>query len=479
MIYSRNRQSARHITCSLLYVCTAMWFVGVFASLVNYPLYFNEISLYWVNGTITIGALLSLHLWFMNGDVYKKKNGKYLKLIFVPGIVMLLTFPIDSWMIRGDGNALNPMFIPGPGLYLLWGIDFAYLAIIIILTIIEMKKGNSAAKLWLKGILLYFIWTTFMLMASIVLESSSYNFFFYLIPHGSLFWAFAIFLSMSRFDYLSSYEKRYNILFQRSPSGILIMDEQGVVLEASPQISKYLGVEREKVVQSPVISFLYGIDKEKFYNKYNMVFEEQIKVENLELSFVNKIGERKTILIDSDFILVEGKRFLFVMLKDITDAKTKEERVQYLAYHDILTGLPNRAAFEKQIDYLLDNEIEFNLLLLDLNKLKSINDTFGHQAGDHAIQHVATILQGVISDKHHAARLGGDEFVLLLGVKETEVIIKTIQQQLTKPLKLTTKHEIRLSASIGVSHYPSDGQTMDQLYSVADKRMYVDKKGVL
>ncbi|MFA9558118.1 diguanylate cyclase domain-containing protein [Evansella sp. AB-rgal1] len=476
MIYSRNRHSARHITCSLLYVSTSMWFIGVFASLVNYPLYFHEFSLYWVNGPITIGALLALHLWFLNGGVYNRKNAKYLKLLFLPGSILLLTFPIDSWMVNVEGSTLDTTFIPGPGIYLLWIVNFSYLIIIIFLTIIEMNKGNNAAKMWLKGILAFFFWTSFMLIVSLLMGDSSDNYFHFFIPHGSIFWAIAVFFSMSKFDYLSSYEKRYHILFQKSPSGILIMDAHGMVLEASPQISKYLGVESKNVVQSPIISFLTGLDKEKFAARYNNVFEEQIKVANLELSFVNKLRERKTVLIDSDFILVEGKKLVFVMLKDITEAKTREERVQYLAYHDILTDLPNRADFERQITDLLKGENEFNLLLLDLNKLKKINDTFGHQTGDYAIQHFASILQKAISDKHHAARLGGDEFVLLVGVEETETIIEAIQQQLAKPLELSCEHEISLSASMGVSHYPTDGQTMDQLYSVADKRMYVEKQ---
>ncbi len=476
MIYSHNRHSARHITCSLLYVFSSMWFFGVFTSVIIYPKYFNMISLYWVNGGIAIGSLLSLHLWLMNANLYNKKNGKYLKLLFVPGIVMLMTLPFESWMLKGDVHSIESVYIPGTGLYLLWLVDFSYLFIVIILTILEMKKGNNAAKLWFKGIVLYFVWIAVTLSAALLFENTSIsNFFYFIMPHGTLLWAIAIFISMSRFDYLSSYERRYNILFQRSPIGILMIDEEAIVHEVSPQVPNYLGVTREELIQSSLLSFLSGIDRQTFIQELQRVFKQQLKLENVEISFVNRLGKQLTLLIDSDFIIVEGRTLQFVIVKDITETKAKEERVQYLAYNDLLTGLSNRAAFEKQINDLLSSKEKFNLLLLDLNKLKQINDTFGHQAGDHAIQHIANILQEVTEEKHHAARLGGDEFVLLLAVEETEKIIENIQHKLAIPLKLFNQNQISLSASMGISCYPLDGETIDELYSVADKRMYLEK----
>ncbi|MDQ0231853.1 sensor domain-containing diguanylate cyclase [Metabacillus malikii] len=449
MVLSRNRTSAKHITCSLLFVFTSMWFFGVFISVLIYPKFFNEISLYWVNGSITISGILSLHLWFMNANLYSKKNGKYLTLLFIPGIAMLLTLPIDSWMLK-EGTA-EMSYIPGPGLYLLWLVDFSYIAIIFFIMTIEVKKKNQAAKLWFKGILFYFLWTIITLTAAILLQNTVMYFFYFLIPHGTFFWAFAIFRSMSRYDYLSSYETRYHILFERSPLGILIMDEEGIVLEASPQIAMYLGVNKQELINESIVSFLGGIDKQAFYMEFNKIFTEKTKVENFELSFINKNKERKTLLIDSDYIIVEGKTLQFVMIKDITEAKTKEERVRYLAYHDLLTGLSNRAAFEKRINELLMEEETFYLLLLDLNKLKQINDTYGHQAGDHAIQKIAMILQEVAGNSHHAARLGGDEFVMLVSGEEVESILSNFQKKLETPFVLPHQQKIQLSASVGVS----------------------------
>lgn len=474
MVYSHNRHSSKHMTCSLLFLSSSLWFSGVFTASLIFPKYINEIVVYWINGSIAIGALLSLHLILMNANMYKGKNGKFFKLLFIPGIVMIATIPIDSWMLKEVENS----FIPGPGLIILWIVDFAYLAVNLFLAVKEMKKGNQAAKLWFRGMLSFFVWTITMLVGSILLQHTKFNFITFLIPHGSLFWAYAIFLSMAKYDYLSSYEKRYNILFQRSPLGILLMDEDAIVHEASPQVSNYLGVSNKELIQNSILTFLSGVDKETFIKAHQTFFQKRIRLTNEELTFVNKEGQEIILSFDSDFILLEGKTLQFVIVKDVTEARNKVKHENYLAYHDTLTGLSNRAAFEMKIQELISRKEMFDLVLLDLNKLKKINDTLGHQAGDHAIRYLATILQEAAGNEHHTARLGGDEFVLLLTIDKTESIIKQIRKQLAIPMKRSDSEQITLSASIGISRYPLDGEIMDELYSVADKRMYEEKNGV-
>ncbi|KAB8136742.1 diguanylate cyclase [Gracilibacillus oryzae] len=474
MIYANNRYSRMHKTCSLLYIFASLWFFGVFTALITFPQSINEIIIYWINGSITVTSLLSVHLWFMTAGMYEKKNGKFLKLAFIPGVLLILMLPIESWMVENPLTSQNKTFIPGPGLYLLWIVDFLYLLINFVIIIVEMRRGRSAARLWFIGHLLFFVWTIIMLTAALTFQDV--YIFFYLIPYGSLFWAIAIYLSMTRFDYLSSYEKRYHILFKRSPLGILLLDKDAKVVEASPQVPQYLGVKREELVHSPIVSLLDGINKQTYMKEHQKVFEKNRKLVNVELSFENRLKERKTLLVDSEFITVNGKKLLFVMAKDITEAKVKAEKVQYLAYHDVLTGLSNRAAFEKKITELLNKNAKFNFLLLDLNKLKQINDTFGHQAGDYAIQHVAKVIQTAVNEDDHTARLGGDEFVLLLDLEETNEIVNKIEKQLAVPLQLPDNEQITLSASIGISSYPADGETLEQLYSIADKRMYRQKR---
>jgi len=479
MVYGHNRKCRKHITCSLFFLTSSLWFFGVFTSCLIYPKYLDHIVVYWINGSIAVSALLSLHLFLINANMYKMKNGKFFKLLFIPGIVGIAMIPFDSWMLKGfDKTSLEPMIIAGPGLILLWIIDFAYLIINLFLTVREMKKGNQAAALWFKGMILFFVWTLTMLVGSILLQNTKFSFITFLIPHGSLFWAYAIFLSMAKYDYLSSYEKRYNILFQRSPLGILLMDEDAIVHEASPQVANYLGVSNKELIQNSILTFLYGIDKERFIKAHQTFFQNRIRLTNEELSFINKTWEEIILSFDSDFISLEGKTLQFVMVKDVTEAKNKVKREYYLAYHDILTGLSNRAAFEIKIQELISKKEMFDLVLLDLNKLKKINDTLGHQAGDHAIRYLATILQEAAGTEQHTARLGGDEFVLLLNIDKTESIIKQIRKQLAIPMKLSTSEQMTLSASIGVSRYPLDGEIMDELYSVADKRMYEEKHDV-
>ncbi|MDL4843119.1 sensor domain-containing diguanylate cyclase [Aquibacillus rhizosphaerae] len=476
IIYSNNRQSAKHKTCSVLFVVLSFWFLGMYTAYLIPGSLFDSIGLYWINASIQICALLTLHLWLLNTNKYKKKGFQIYSLLFIPGIVLLATTPFESWMIyKFDPIADPPIFIPGIGLYLTWFIGIVYLAINISLTIAEMKKGDQAAKLWLKGMLLFGVWSVTTTIVGLVFQQSSIGIMAYFIPHGTLFWSGAIFISMSKYDYLSSYEKRYQILFDRSPLGIMIMDINANIREASPLVATYLGVNRQDIINTSVLKYL-NINEKTYTSQYNYAFKKQQKMINEEITFENKAGNKVIVTVDSEFVMVEGELLQFVMVKDITEAKRQDAQVQYLAYHDIMTGLPNRAAFQKQFDSLLERQNPFDFILLDLNKLKQINDNYGHQVGDQAIQFVADTLQDEVQEGNFIARLGGDEFVLLSsGIEETNKLITRIKQNLFSPLKIVYHMPLKISASFGISSYPIDGQEMDSLFKVADYRMYQEK----
>ena len=168
------------------------------------------------------------------------------------------------------------------------------------------------------------------------------------------------------------------------------------------------------------------------------------------------------------------------------------ERIQFLAYHDSLTGLPNRTMFRKYLDRTIEharrNHLTLALLFLDIDDFKRINDTMGHQAGDILLREIADrltkVLRGgdfIAHDHTHSkpgetlARLGGDEFIILLpNIKDNfvpSVVAERLIDLITKPVKISG-HECFVSASIGITLYPSDGKTADELIKNADIAMY-------
>lgn len=167
---------------------------------------------------------------------------------------------------------------------------------------------------------------------------------------------------------------------------------------------------------------------------------------------------------------------------DITDRKLAEQNIQYLAYHDALTSLPNRRLL---YDYLKRaiarskiNSGKFSLLFIDLDKFKNINDKYGHESGDVLLNQIALRVKKCIRQNDFASRIGGDEFVVVLeGITMNECvqIIDRILNTLSEPYHLNDKVVKYLTVSIGISQYPNDGDTPDVLIKKADEVMYLAK----
>jgi len=158
------------------------------------------------------------------------------------------------------------------------------------------------------------------------------------------------------------------------------------------------------------------------------------------------------------------------------------QKSEYLAYHDELTGVPNRRLLQDRLEQALarasrrGNKVA--VLLLDLDHFKQVNDTFGHRIGDLALQQVVTRLASRMRVSDTLARSGGDEFTVVSDVADAEgaqVLISNLETAFTVPFKLEGKL-IRTGLSIGLALYPDDGSVPDELYAAADQAMYVSKR---
>jgi diguanylate cyclase (GGDEF)-like protein/PAS domain S-box-containing protein len=169
--------------------------------------------------------------------------------------------------------------------------------------------------------------------------------------------------------------------------------------------------------------------------------------------------------------------------KDITDRIVAEERIQYLAYHDGLTTLPNRASFSQILNHGINHAHRYNkgmaVLFIDLDRFKNINDTLGHEAGDALLQEVGKRLKHSVRQSDTVARLGGDEFVILLEELSEPGRVATVAGKILsaiiKPFQMLGQ-EFRVTASIGISIYPEDGQDEQTLMKKADIAMYHAKE---
>ncbi len=180
----------------------------------------------------------------------------------------------------------------------------------------------------------------------------------------------------------------------------------------------------------------------------------------------------------------QGNTLSYVaVFSDISKIKAAQDDLDFLAHHDWLTNLPNRLMFQSRLRHAmsrLNSGKRLAILLIDLDRFKDVNDSYGHPLGDEVLQLSAIRMFQKLSDKDTLARLGGDEFIVL--IEELEVLEKAgrIAQELlaaiAEPFYLTNGVEIFLGASIGISVYPDQGESVDELFQHADVALYQAKK---
>lgn len=170
-------------------------------------------------------------------------------------------------------------------------------------------------------------------------------------------------------------------------------------------------------------------------------------------------------------------------IRDVSERKQMEETVKWLAFHDGLTGLPNRRLFSDRLTMALAhvrrNRKKLSVMILDLDKFKQVNDTLGHPVGDRLLRVVGERLTKILRTEDTVARIGGDEFMLLLPeisrAEDVILIAERIMASFTKPVEVDG-YELRVTTSIGFAIYPENGEDGDALIKNADIAMYVAKE---
>lgn len=221
------------------------------------------------------------------------------------------------------------------------------------------------------------------------------------------------------------------------------------------------------------------------------VLEEGIYKINVEEPFTDKDGIEKWVSTSKVPLIDEqGKTFgILGTYLDITDRKEHEKNLklqrdalEHQAYHDALTGLPNRLLFLDRLNQYIykayRNKTKIAVLFIDMDRFKEINDSLGHSFGDKAIQEVAYRIENRMRETDTLARFGGDEFVLICNDIDDPIsttnIVERVSQCMDEPIMIEG-HSIYVTLSIGISVYPDDAQTADDLLKNADAAMYKAK----
>lgn len=275
------------------------------------------------------------------------------------------------------------------------------------------------------------------------------------------------------------------VVMESSPTGIFVADPLRVVMAVNPAFEAITGLLEDRVLKRPVESVL-GDPGPGNAKEFPAMWADLQRLGSWrgELSF--RRGKGNVYPCDVSITRVKdagGHVSHYVgMLTDISVRRKDEERIRYLAHHDYLTGLPNRALFVERAEAAIMAASRYQLrpamLFIDLDRFKPINDEYGHEVGDAVLKVVADRLKAGVRQTDLVCRLGGDEFVVITpdykDLATTRQLAEQICNEIAKPYRIGDL-VISLDASIGIAHYPDDGMTVDELVSNSDRAMYQAK----
>jgi len=263
------------------------------------------------------------------------------------------------------------------------------------------------------------------------------------------------------------------------------MDLSGNLTFYNDALSRIFRSEKQDLNKMDFLDLLDDAEADKAFNAFKRLYKTGTPIKSIETEFRLENGQK--IYLASSASLIEddhGKAIGFRGIsRDVTQQKESSKKLLYLVYHDSLTGLLNRKAFHENLDKELTYADRYKqqrvVMYVDLDKFKKVNDTFGHDAGDHLLKGFAHRVKKVLRGTDLVYRLGGDEFAIILTNPEDttpDIIAQRIIDVMAKPFYLKSQTIDFVTPSIGISFYPAHATDAETLLQCADKAMYEAKK---
>ena len=280
-------------------------------------------------------------------------------------------------------------------------------------------------------------------------------------------------------------EEKYRAIFEDAVVAIFQSTPDGRYTIANPAMARMLGYDspEELVTSITDISQQVYVDP-KSRGEFKRLLTKQGTVSDFECQIYRKDGSKMWISANARAVFKAGVLVGYDgMNEDITDRKVAEERVQYLAYYDALTDVPNRTLLQDRLSKALASarrqKDKVALLFLDLDRFKNINDSLGHALGDFLLQKVGERLKRWAREQDTVARLGGDEFLIVLtrirDVADAAVAAERLMAAMTNEF-IVQGNPLSISCSLGISIFPDHGESGEILIKNADAAMYSAKE---
>ena len=274
-------------------------------------------------------------------------------------------------------------------------------------------------------------------------------------------------------------EERYRLLFERNLAGVFRTTIDGRILDCNDALARLFGYrDKNELLQQPAEAVYFDpTDRQAVLDN----LREHGSLSNIETRMRRADGRELWVL--ENVTLIEARGEMEGTIIDITERKTAQEQIEYQAFHDVLTALPNRRLFRDRIGVALAHARRqrrgIAVMFLDLDQFKLVNDTLGHTVGDALLQAIANRLVGCVRGEDTVARMGGDEFTIL--VSETSdrraagVVAQKVLETVAQPITVEG-HELFVTTSLGIAMFPDDGTDAETLLKNADRAMYRAKE---
>ncbi len=272
----------------------------------------------------------------------------------------------------------------------------------------------------------------------------------------------------------------HKILFEGAQDIILYTNLDGQVMDSNQRACEAYGYTKEQLLSRRIQEIRHPSTLDEYEGQMR---QAEIGGVLFECLHVRCDGSTFPVEVSSRVAYTEKGPLRIHIIRDITLRKMQEAKIAWLANYDTLTGIRNRASLmmqlEQEIQRCARSSSQFAVMLFDIDKFKSVNDHYGHEAGDVVLRHVSAKVQQALRTTDQIGRLGGDEFVILqTAVKELAGVgrlAERIQAAAAEPITYNGI-SLRVSISIGISLFPADAGDVDSLLACADQAMYVTKK---
>jgi diguanylate cyclase (GGDEF)-like protein/PAS domain S-box-containing protein len=280
-------------------------------------------------------------------------------------------------------------------------------------------------------------------------------------------------------------EERFRSAFDYAAIGMALVSPSGQWVQVNHSLCQILGYSEKELLSSNFQSLLHAEDVEAANRAIAQLLSGQVSATQIEQRFLHSFGDEVWVSLNASLIRAtetQPQQLIF-QIQNISDRKWAEARLLHDAFHDTLTGMPNRALFLDHLQLAIARHERhpsrhYAVLFLDFDRFKIINDSLGHLAGDELLIEIARRVVKCVRLGDTVARLGGDEFTILLedlqSQEEAIQLAERIQQTLTQPIKLSMT-EVTITASIGIAYSSTGYQKPEELLRDADTAMYQAK----